>query len=126
MSDLPHVLNLVADVLGEAAALRLAAAVGGQRRYVPADPAGARLAGEVGALGPVGEDVVAVLAAHYPGESVYIPRGPADRSTAAEEVRRSNLSANQLAARLRVSVRTVHRLRSGVRGVRDPRQGELL
>jgi len=116
----PHVLMLVADALGEPAALRLAERLGGQRRYVPEAAAGSRLAVEAG------EDVAAVLADHYGGESIYIPRGPADGVALAEDVRTSNLSANALAGRHRRSVRTIHRLRRRIRGMRDPRQGDLL
>lgn len=105
--------------LGQAAALRLLANAGGQRREVPKRAAGSVLAEEVGV------EVVAWLASRFGGTKVDIPsmRGR-------EQQDRANLlraaiiedglinprrSANNLAVEFGVTAAWVHKLRSQLR-----------
>ncbi|MBN7785157.1 hypothetical protein JYP51_09515 [Ponticoccus gilvus] len=105
--------------LGQPAALRLLANAGGQRRDIPKNAAGSRLASEVG------EPVVAWLAGRFGGSALDIPsfhaRQAQDR---ASELRAAILdaglehptrSANDIATEFGVTAAWVHKLRVRMR-----------
>lgn len=105
--------------LGQAAALRLLANAGGQRREIPKRSAGSRLATEVGA------DVVGWLAHRFGGTALDIPspRGR-ERMQRASHLRAAVLeagltqprrSANDIAAQFGVTAAWVHKLRCELR-----------
>ncbi|WP_411836721.1 hypothetical protein [Paracoccus sp. ME4] len=110
--------ELEAD-LGAAAALRLLANAGGQRRQIPASASGSKLAIEVG------EDVVAWLSDRFGGMAVDIPNPAArDREAGANRLRAAILeagltqpkrSANVIAAEFGVTAAWVHKLRTRMR-----------
>lgn len=102
--------------LGRAAALRLLANAGGQRRDIPKRPAGSRLAAELGLA------VVEWLSARFGGTALDMP-SPRGRETQerASLLRAAILdaglttptrSANDIAAEFGVTAAWVHKLRS--------------
>ncbi|MGR3479378.1 hypothetical protein [Salipiger marinus] len=105
--------------LGQAAALRLLANAGGQRRDVPKRAAGSRLAEEVGL------DVVEWLSDRFGGTALDIPgyRAREARDRAAElraaileaGLTTPNRSANVIAAEFGVTSAWVHKLRVQLR-----------
>ena len=105
--------------LGQAAALRLLANAGGQRRDVPKKAQGSRLADEVGL------EVVKWLSARFGGTALDIPRyGARQRQDRAAELRAAILeaglteptrSANVIATEFGVTAAWVHKLRTQMR-----------
>jgi hypothetical protein len=115
----PRLLREVGEVFGDARALKLAMAFGGQRVRIPVRPhPGHQVARELGL------DVLRWLSARHGGEYLQIPTGA--RSLVAEQadlVRRlveAGLSANEIVRQARVSSRTVHRVRERLRAERQP------
>ena len=116
-------------VVGEAAALRLLAAHGGERIYVPRvlteDHRLIRVMGETAALA-----LVAHMATGMGGTDVDLPRGPSGQ--AAQQRARlaaaieAGAPANEIARNLGVSRRTVFRGRRRAKAAGDPRQMKLL
>lgn len=114
--------------LGQAAALRLLANAGGQRRVVPKRASGSRLVTEVGI------DVVEWLSARFGGTAVDIPSYEARRrQDRAAELRAAILdagltaptrSANLIAAEFGVTAAWVHKLRTQMR--REGTDNQLL
>lgn len=105
--------------LGQAAALRLLANAGGQRRDIPKRPDGSKLADEVGLA------VVRWLSARFGGTAVDMPsKYGRDRQARASRLRAAILeagltdpkrSANVIAAEFGVTAAYVHKLRSQMR-----------
>lgn len=105
--------------LGAAAALRLLANAGGQRRQIPASASGSKLAIEVG------EDVVTWLSDRFAGMAIDIPspRGREQQSRASQlraaildaGLTQPTRSANVIAAEFGVTAAWVHKQRSQLR-----------
>ncbi|ANT39892.1 hypothetical protein RGUI_0822 [Rhodovulum sp. P5] len=105
--------------LGQAAALRLLASAGGQRRNIPKRPDRSRLGDELGL------DVVRWLSARFGGTAVDIPsvhgRERQDRSSRLRAaildagLTEPTRSANDIAAEFGVTAAYVHKLRSQMR-----------
>lgn len=116
----PSLLREIAEEIGEAEALRVAGAYGGQKITVPRSAAGSTLART---LGP---DVAELIVERHPNESIYIPNmalrlAPERRKFILTNPHRS---ANDLAAALGISSRWVEKVRKNARP--DPRQTSLL
>lgn len=132
MSERPRdawIDELEAD-LGQPAAMRLLACVGGQRRHIPKTAPGSKIAAEAG------EDVVSWLSERFGGTEVDIPglraRERADRSaTLRAAVLDAGLtdatrSANDIAVEFGVTAQYVHKLRTQMRReLRDTNQLEF-
>ncbi|RJF70892.1 helix-turn-helix domain-containing protein [Rhodopseudomonas palustris] len=122
---LPGVLAEIAEVAGEAAALKIAARFGGQRVYFPARPGAA----DHWLVATVGPDAAAKLCAHFSvdrkrGNRIEIPlhvggsyrqflRAISERLHALDQ---EGMSSREIAARLGLTQRTVHRHRGRHRG----------
>jgi hypothetical protein len=122
-------LEALIDIVGEAPALRLVAARGGSRIYVPG-----RLSEDHWLVALIGAEAAGRLVDHvatgHGGGSVELPRGPAGRFG---EYRRrlmaaaaGDASAAEIARELRIHGRTVRRARRKLRKAGDARQGRLL
>lgn len=118
---LPGVIGIVADQLGEGAALRLAGEFGGQRLYIDRFP---RQDHKIARA--VGMEISRVLSAEFGGENIEIPRAAAvvDGSIyRRDEILSSSESVNSLARRLGCTERRVRQVRSSAAG--DPRQWDI-
>jgi len=129
---LPAVLQEIAEVAGEAAALKIAAQYGGKRVYFPAKPG----ADEHWLVTCVGWDAANKICAHFAdrkcGLRIEIPlhiggtyrqflRSISERVHALDG---DGLSSGQIAGKLGLTQRTVHRHRMRHRGGGDD-QGSL-
>lgn len=112
----PQVLREIAEDIGEAEALRLAGAAGGQRLYIPYTDAPAIIDRMVGPT------LAAWLRAHYGGVDLHVPNFAARLADERRRyvLRHAYLSANDIAAALGVTSRRVEQIRAEHRG--DPRQ----
>lgn len=129
MSDYMPFQELV-DVLGEADALKLCAALGGTRVYVPAKMTPRSKIVEV-----IGQDAAQTLADHVATEigglRVMIARGPTSawhdqRRALAAAVADPSLTATEIARRCRTTHRAVTRMRAKLRKPgSNPKQGRL-
>lgn len=120
----PATLQLIADELGDAEALRLAAAYGGRKLFVPLSlPPGHALERELGR-----DLAMAVVRLLGPGH-VEIPLGPLahgrQRAIALARAVAEGGSANQIAARTGYHIRSVHRARASLRGEAESDQPGL-
>lgn len=111
-APLPPVLREIADVAGLPAAERLARAHGGSRVYIPT-----RAGDEHWLVKLVGRLAADRLCAHYnPGVDIDVPIGPFGTSgTLARrvaELLHAGVSGYEAARRLRVSARTIRRMRA--------------
>jgi hypothetical protein len=120
-------LEALVEIVGEGPALRLIAARGGTRIYVPG-----RLPEDHWLIGVMGAEGAARLAEYIGtgrgGAAIELPRGPSGRFG---DYRRrllalaaTDASAAEIARDLRIHGRTVRRARSRLRRV-DTRQGKL-
>lgn len=122
---LPELLREVAKAAGLTAALRLARAFGGGRKYIPHSlPPGHELIEAAGAAAAV------YLSATYAGETLIIPLGPEADAAAKRRAIRERLEARTshqaIARELNCHIRTVDREASRLRGGGDPDQLSLL
>lgn len=124
---LPPLLSQVADLAGLEAALALAEAAGGERRFIPTPD---RMPDDhwlVVACGRAGADAIA---RYHGGNVIEIPRGPV--GNAARTARRirdmiaAGRSSNEIARATGVVFRTVTRHRARSRDGDDDEQGFLL
>lgn len=122
-------LDELVDVIGEVAALRLVAAMGGTRFYVRQKiPAGSPIVAAIGA------EAAQILADHIAtgigGLAVEIPCGPASqmaqyRRRLLEMADTPGLTEAQIAREMGVHSRTVRRARAKLRDGSDDDQGQL-
>ncbi len=118
MGELPGALREIADVIGVAAALRLAELRGGTRLSIPA-----RVTADCWLALAIGEDKALALSEHftsgYTAQSVELPLGPAGaRASLTGEMRRlisEGVPADQIARQLGVAARTVRRHKAQTR-----------
>lgn len=116
-------------VIGQIAALKLVAAMGGTRFYVREHiPPDSPIASAIGI------EAAQILAEHIAtgigGLAVEIPRGPSSqmaqyRTRLLETVAKTGLTERQIAAELNVHGRTVRRARKKLREGADDDQGQL-
>lgn len=128
-SWLPPLLDEIAELAGLEAALALAEAAGGEKRYIPGDPTPDHWLTQA-----CGAQAAAKIAYRYGGNLLEIPRGPA--GSAAKTARRirdmmeAGASSNEIARATGVVFRTVTRHRAKARKsgkiIRDTRQQTLL
>lgn len=125
---LPATLELITEMIGEDAAMALAAAKGGQRIYLPAHIKSGHWLVEL-----IGLEAATLLCEHWTGEALVVPMGPVGtlaqvqrlmRRRRAEALARG-LSANQVAAASGYSIRQVYRTRATQRCVRARGQKDL-
>lgn len=105
---LPHLLREIADVFGEAMAVRLARAFGGQYVYLPKRALPSHAMAKATSVA-----VLAWLIQHHDEcERIVIPSGRAllvsDRVAQAKKLHDAGLTVAAIASRVRVHVRTVH------------------
>lgn len=115
----PVLLRKCALALGEADALRLAKALGGQKIAIP-------LTASPVLEQKVGETITAFLIAEHGGEAVHIPSFTTQMladSRRLHVLQNPRRSANALAAELRISSRRVEQIRH--EDLDDPRQPSL-
>lgn len=121
----------LAEVLGEIAAVRLVAAIGGTRLYVPT-----AFRPDSPVVRAIGAGAAAALSRHYAGTGrggmwIEVPRGPtgarADLRRRLDELAaRPDLSERQIARELRMTGRGVRKARARLRRVPDDdEQGRL-
>jgi hypothetical protein len=118
----PLALVRVADVIGDAAALKLMAACGGDKLYVPVRPIPTH--DITRAIGP---DAAALLSAAFGGQQIEIPNGRhlhSAKSRIAEAIASGDAGSHDLARATGATARHVRRVKA-LLGRRDPRQGEL-
>ena len=104
---LPGVLAEIADVAGREAALAVALEHGGLEIHIPSptymrSPAGA----ECGLVRLLGRDAAECVAARLGGTTLYIPQA---RHALASHLAAQGLEPREIAARLRISQRTLRR-----------------
>ncbi|UGA45990.1 AsnC family protein [Bradyrhizobium quebecense] len=132
---LPGILQEIADVIGEAGALSIAARHGGTRVYIPS---AARLDWkEYWLVECVGHDLAKKLCEHFQvdgrGQRIDIPlhiggtyrqfvRSIHER---VERLEHQGASSTEIARRIGLSQRTVHRRRAKLRVKNDGKQGRL-
>jgi len=134
MTDhLPGILQEIADLVGNAAALQIAAAHGGTRVYFPAS----KTIGKGWLVECVGQDAADKLCDHFAvdgrGQRIDIPlfggsyrqltRAIAER---VHKLHTAKTSSTDIARQLGITQRTVHRHRARYRGKVDDKQGKLL
>lgn len=104
----PQLLQQVADVAGEAAALKLVQELGGQKITVPLRPEASILAAKFGI------ETARVLVDHYGGNSAYIPNLGLRLAAMRKKfvLTHPHMSANHLAASLGISSRQVEKIRA--------------
>lgn len=127
--ELPGVLAEIAEVAGEAAALKISALHGGQRVYFPARQQG----DDHWLVAAVGAEAAAKIAARFGGSNIDIPLhvGGTYRRFVRQIAKRihaldsDDLSSREIAGKLGLTQRTVHRHRSRHRGKPDNDQGSL-
>lgn len=135
MTQLTGVLKEIAEVAGEAAAISIAAAVGGMRVYIPARlRLGHWLVECVGRKSA--ERIAAHFAANGSGQRIDVPlcgigAYPRLRRAIAKRVHemdQAGASASEITRAVGITTRAVHRHRAAHRGKRrrDKRQGVLL
>lgn len=128
-AGLPAILNEIADLVGEVAALQIAALKGGQRIYIPTRAAETHWLAQA-----IGGEKAKKLCDHYAGAQVDIPlhvggtykqllRSIAERAHKIDS--EENVSSNELSRRLGITRRSVHRHRARHRGRRNKDQGRL-
>ena len=109
MTELPGVLADIAEIVGRDAALALALALGGQSIHVPR-PGGLHPDHPLfKALGGAAEDI----AAHYAGESLYIPHA---RRILVLHLSGQGRTAREIAGMLGISPRAVRQHRRRAQG----------
>ncbi|KQO53089.1 hypothetical protein [Methylobacterium sp. Leaf85] len=122
-------LDELADVIGDVAALRLVAAMGGTRFYVRAD-----IREDSPIVAAIGMEAATVLAKHIAtgigGLAVEIPRGPSNfmaeyRRRLLDLAATPGLTEAQIAQEMKVHGRTVRRARAKLREDVDSDQGNL-
>lgn len=118
MSDLTSELH---DALGDAGFLKLTDAHGGIRIYIPKDPHGSALAGDIGI------DNAARLSKMFPGGYIRVPVA---REFRARHYRRQGESNSMIARRLGLSETGVEKLfsrapKEPVKSKKDTRQIEM-
>lgn len=130
---LPAVLAEIAELIGEAGALMIAAKYGGRRVYIPARPG----ASEHWLIMTIGLANAEKLCSHFAvdgrGARIEIPLhvGGSYRqflrqvSERLHQLDADNLSSREIAAKLGLTQRTVHRHRGRHRGGSDAKQGKL-
>lgn len=142
MTDkLPAILEEIAGVIGEVAALAIASRVGGRRVYIPAKMSFGNPDAVEGAhwlIEAVGFDNAVKLCAHFAvdgrGQRVDIPLHVGGTykqmiRAIAERIHRydqDDLSAPAIVSKLGVTDRTVRRHRARHRGAKPSKQGKLL
>jgi len=114
---LPHALEEIADIIGEAAALRLAQARGGTRVYIPHDPTPGCVLAQI-----VGLDAAHKLARLYAGDRPEIPQAARLKNKRARILREDGSQA-AIARRVKCSERYVRMVKSHV--APDDRQADL-
>ena len=102
---LPGALGDIETVVGREAALRLARQLGGRSVHVPQP---GHLTAEHPVSTALGMRAARQLADRFQGEKLYIPMG---RQTEVQALAAQGLSTKEIAARLRISERSVQRLR---------------
>lgn len=129
--DLPALLAEIAEVAGLDAALSVAQAKGGQHVVIPT-----RLAADHWLVVAVGREKAEVISRHFTSghrrQELDIPIGPGGsyvaerrrRARALAEAQAEGATANQIAAKVGITQRSVRRFRARHRG--DARQGKLL
>jgi len=131
--QLPGVLAEVAEVVGEAAAIALASHAGGTRVYLPAHPSA-----DHWLVQALGAEDAAKLCAHFAvdgqrGQRLDIPlyvggtyrqmmRSIAERVHKMDE---ADASSQEIARKVGITQRSVHRHRARHRGRRSSKQGQL-
>ena len=118
MGELPGALREIAEVIGVAAALRLAELRGGTRLSIPG-----RVTADCWLALAIGEDKARALSEHftsgYTAQTVEIPLGPtgarAELARRVGELLENGMSRAQIARQLRISERTVRRHRARTR-----------
>jgi hypothetical protein len=110
----PGLLREIAEVFGDARALRLALTYGGETIWIP------RRAREDHRLArALGADMLRWLVANYGNEEIVVPSGA--RSVLAEQLAlvhrlvEQGLPANEIVRQARVNIRTVYRARARLR-----------
>ncbi|MGJ5203604.1 helix-turn-helix domain-containing protein [Bradyrhizobium sp. HKCCYLR20261] len=137
-SKLPAVLQEIADVAGEAAALKIAAQHGGRRVYFPSADRLVAVDGEhYWLIDCVGHELARKICKHFEvdgrGQRIEIPlhvggtyrqfvRQIAERLHQLED---EGKSSTEIARALGLTQRTVHRHRSRHRGHKNKNQGSL-
>ncbi|WP_374467411.1 helix-turn-helix domain-containing protein [Ferrovibrio sp.] len=130
---LPGLLGEIEQIAGLQAALQVASAAGGRRRYVPAPK---RLDADHWLVKAVGREKAGLIAKHLVGENsglpITFPLGPAGsraaRWHAIHQALQSGETADSIAATHGIHERTVRRHRTGVSGMpsdADNRQTKL-
>lgn len=129
MTMLTGILGQIAEVAGEAAALRLAAAKGGTQIYVPPAPGPDHWLTQM-----VGQDAASAIAdlftAGFAGARVDLPIGPtgsyararAEAAARIDALIRTNMSESDIARATGYTIRTIRRHRARIR---DDRQFSL-
>jgi hypothetical protein len=109
-------LSIIADKIGEDRAGRLSSIVGGLRLVIPESlnegNAPSCLANRIG------HDLAVLLILHFPGSLLYVPTGRKTRKISVKTVATltlRNMSANDIATRLKCSVRVIHTKRGEAR-----------
>ncbi|MBI1201452.1 MAG: hypothetical protein GC182_02965 [Rhodopseudomonas sp.] len=122
----------IADIVGEPAAVLLAARVGGTRVFVPA-----KVSDGHWLVDCIGRQKAELLASHYAvdgrGMRIDVPLGgggayPQLRRTIAKRVHdmdKSNASSRTIARDVGITARTVHRHRAAHKGAKNKDQGSL-
>lgn len=110
---LPGVLGEIAEVAGEAAAVKIALRWGGQHFYFPRARTIGLLPETHAFVNEVGRRAARALAKHYDGEVVYIPR--ARKKMAAVLLKRGN-HPSEVARQLGVTHRSVERYAASLTG----------
>lgn len=111
--DQPAIVAELVDVIGEAAYLQLAGAMGGASFYVPRNP------GPAHALtAAIGAGKAALVGEYFHGQDIVLPVRQLRRMQVVALADR--LSADAIAARLQVSRRYVYQVLADVRAEREP------
>jgi Homeodomain-like domain len=130
---LPGILQEIADIIGTAGALQIASRYGGTRVYFPASS----FIGKHWLVECVGQEAADKLCDHFAvdgrGQRIDIPLfGGTYRQltrSIAERVHKLHVddaSSTEIARRLGITQRTVHRHRARYRGKKDDKQHKLL
>ena len=114
----PARLVEIADLIGDAAALRLVAAFGGLRIYIPAQPKPDQALWQA-----VGESAAHLLAERYGSAEVEIPSGAALRSKKIA-ILAARCSGRQIARDIGATERYVRKVRNAGK-LADERQADL-
>jgi DNA-binding NarL/FixJ family response regulator len=107
-TTLSPLLQEISDVVGLEATLKFAAACGGTRVYIPA-----RLPKEHWITEAIGRDLAPKLCAHftYDRRGIHLDMPLYPLALQIQELHKSGLSAREIALKLGITQRTVHRSR---------------